>query len=470
MKDYERVVQRIRRAAVADRIEFRDELVALGADAIPRLTELMQEPGSGGVAISALERLATGTARTQAIPALRSVRDLLPGRRAEIDAALERVGAREPRLTSRQRRTAERLNNVATLPESAGVEWPGFQAKEFGRIAGAVWRSRDGRKSLAPMIVRGLHAQHEHFDSFGVERRPQIHFFVSDRYRWAGNRESGWRAAKLVVYAHGPIEEEPDVPSEVVAGLYVEKTNGKEPFGPLTEQWDWVWFVRALRRNDVQLAMTETMAKHDLRIGDYRGLGYTAATAVGRVGFIRNGTLVAAEGGPAIDGWDGFADHLEQLPEDSWHDLHIWKSWSAEEAIEAGQPFAMSSIFPVLHDLAEVYLMVMQEALAPGDQNYRIVRRRRDGIPAQLEFAVHAHEQAGHFSVPTAVMRELNIPDDAQVRLNVRADGTMLYAGTLRMRSKNEVYPLVDEPSRAGLEQIEPKQLLHVLIEKAPAD
>lgn len=356
---------------------------------------------------------------------------------------------------------------MPAISDAAGIGWPGFQQKEFGRIADTVWRSHDGEKSLAPIITRGLRHQHEHFDSYGVERRPQIHFFISDRYRWAGSRESGFRAAKLVVYAHGPTDEEPDAAREVVAGLYVEKSDGKA-FGPLSEQWDWVWLVRALRRADVQSALTAVMEKHQLLIGDYRGQGYSKETAVGGVWHIRDGNLEAIEGGEhAATGWDAYADYLEGLPTDRWHDLHIWRVWPADSAIDAGQPFAMRDAFLVLQDLARVYLMVMQDALPPGDQNYRIVHRRMDGRPAQLEFAVYAHEEAGRFSVPTAVMGELDIPDDGQVRLEVRANGHMVYAGTLRMKSKNEIYPLADDPTRAGLEQIRPNQLLHVLIEKA---
>ena len=66
---------------------------------------------------------------------------------------------------------------MPAIPQSAGVGWQGFQAKEFGRIADTVWRSHDGERSLAPLITRGLRHQHEHFDSYGVEASA-IDFFV----------------------------------------------------------------------------------------------------------------------------------------------------------------------------------------------------------------------------------------------------------------------------------------------------
>lgn len=469
MSDYRTLLARIRVANVSDRIDFRDALVALGPDVIPDISELMLESGCTGLAIATLERLAAGNGRAAAVEALRAGRELLPSRREEIDRALERAGIvdRPPTAARRTSRSIEQLHRVPPIPPHAGTGWPGFQTKEFGRIADTVWRSRDGERSLAPMITRSLRGQHEHFDSYGVERRPQIHFFISDRYRWAGNRQSGWRAAKLMVYAHGPTDENLDVPLEVVAGLYVEKTDGKEDYGPLTEQWDWVWFIRALRRPDVQAALATVMARHELLIGDYRGQGFSYETAVGGRWQIRDGVLTPIDGEADTVSWEAFADYLDGLPRDRWHGLHIWKAWPADLAIDAGQPFAMQVIFPVVQDLARVYLMVLQDALPPGDQNYRVVRRRMDGTPAQLEFAVNAHEKAGHFSVPTAVMGQLQIPDDGQVTLEVRADGRLLYAGTLRMKSKNEIYPLVDDPRRAGLEQIRPKALLHVLIEKA---
>ena len=49
-------------------------------------------------------------------------------------------------------------------------------------------------------------------------------------------------------------------------------------------------------------------------------------------------------------------DRLTKLDRTTWHDLHIWREWPAEEAIAMGQPFALREVAPVLLDLARVYL------------------------------------------------------------------------------------------------------------------
>ena len=49
-------------------------------------------------------------------------------------------------------------------------------------------------------------------------------------------------------------------------------------------------------------------------------------------------------------------DRLSKLERATWHDLHIWREWPAEEAIVMGQPFAFRAVARVLLDLARVYL------------------------------------------------------------------------------------------------------------------
>ena len=127
----------------------------------------------------------------------------------------------------------------------------------------------------------------------------------------------------------------------------------------------------------------------------------------------------------------------------------------------------MREIFPVLQDLARVYLMVIQEAWRPA---IRTTASCAGALTAPLSSWSSPYTPMrcqGHFSVPAAVMHELAIPDDGQVYLEVRAEGILLYKGALRLKSKNEVYPIVDDPTMRGLDKIQPKQLIHVLIEKA---
>ena len=102
------------------------------------------------------------------------------------------------------------------------------------------------------------------------------------------------------------------------------------------------------------------VARHDLRIGDYIGGGFTPKGAV--MGFrarLEDGELVLrkTDGGRRLaTGWDALLDRLSTLDRTTWHDLHIWREWPAEEAIAMGQPFALREVAPVLVDLARVYL------------------------------------------------------------------------------------------------------------------
>ena len=102
------------------------------------------------------------------------------------------------------------------------------------------------------------------------------------------------------------------------------------------------------------------VAKHDLRIGDDIGGGFTPKCAV--MGFrarLENGELVLrkTDGGRRLaSGWDALLDRLTKLDRAKWHDLHIWRAWPAEDAIAMGQPFALRETAPVLVDLARVYL------------------------------------------------------------------------------------------------------------------
>jgi hypothetical protein len=102
------------------------------------------------------------------------------------------------------------------------------------------------------------------------------------------------------------------------------------------------------------------VVKHDLRIGDYIGGGFTPRGAV--MGFRagpEDGELMlrAVDGGRRLaKGWDALLDRLSTLDRTTWHDLHLWREWPAEEAISMGQPFAIRAVAPVLLDLARVYL------------------------------------------------------------------------------------------------------------------
>ncbi len=101
------------------------------------------------------------------------------------------------------------------------------------------------------------------------------------------------------------------------------------------------------------------VAQHDLRFGDDIRSGFTPKGAL--MGFrarLADGGLVLRkpDGGRRLaSGWDALLDRLSTLDRTTWHDLHVWREWPAEEVIAMG-PFATRELVPVLTDLARVYL------------------------------------------------------------------------------------------------------------------
>jgi hypothetical protein len=87
--------------------------------------------------------------------------------------------------------------------------------------------------------------------------------------------------------------------------------------------------------------------------------GSLSLRALALVGCLEDGELVLrkTDGGRRLaSGWDALLDRLTTLDRTTWHDLHVWGEWPAEEAIAMGQPFALRAVAPVLTDLARVYL------------------------------------------------------------------------------------------------------------------
>ena len=153
----------------------------------------------------------------------------------------------------------------------------------------------------------------------------------------------------------------------MAAGWYIAKGDGSPEFGPVNrELWDWPRLLELLADPERRVAFEAVVAKHDLRIGDYIGGGFTPKGAV--MGFrarLEDGELVlrSVDGGRRIaKGWDALLDRLARLDRTQWHDLHVWREWPAEDAIAMGQPFATRELVPVLVDLARVYV----DAVWPG--------------------------------------------------------------------------------------------------------
>ena len=470
MASLSQLLARVRSADPSMRMDYRDEVAAHGLAAIDGVKQMFAEHEFASFAVGVTEHVGKESEhRAAAVEALRAALSIVsPDRTADVAAALARLGVKAPAPSTGTSQDADlaRLHRPGGLPAEAGIYWPGFQMHDFGRNAGSSWRSRDGKKSLAPIIVRLLRAQHASFSSYGVNRLPHVHFFLPQRYRWAGDHKSGWRASKLVVYAHGPTGENPSAKEEVVGGWYIEKSDGGAQFGPLDDRWDWPWFVRALRRPTFQTALTVAMSEHVLQIGDYPGDWFESGQAVGGVGNIVGGKLVfeRTDGGKIV-GWAAFADHLASLPIQTWHNLHIWRTWDAVDAVAAGREFATQALGPVLRDLARVYLMVVQEALPTGDENYRVVERRADGTPASIEFATYARGVPVTVHVPAAILRELGIGSDGQVILKVSSEEGIHNAGPLRLAAGNLAHLPADDRLEALILK-NSRALLRVLLQK----
>ena len=162
--------------------------------------------------------------------------------------------------------------------------------------------------------------------------------------------------------------------------------------------------------------------------------------------------------------------HLEQLPENEWQNLHIWRSWSADEAIKAGAAFARDAIAPVLVDLGGMYLAVVKDAIASGIHSlHRIVERRvaDDGSLKEIVSLIQAQRQGGHFTVPQQVMDEFGFGPDARIHLVVETlEGARYFAGDVRTKSRNEVYYRVSDGETEGLQRIGPMEWVRIRVSR----
>ena len=358
----ERLIAELEQVTPAARISLREAILAHGkAAADPLVAAVVRRPDLGLSVTSWFENLARRPEgdRPTAVAVLRRLAALDPGTGRYATEALARLGLAPSPIPERR---------SGGLPASAGTDWPGFQKHEFGRNAGTQWRGADGRRSLAPILTRELRKLHPDFMSYGVERRPELHFALAGRYR--GDAKAGFTSSKLVVYAHGPNGDFPDLEPVVAAGWYIERGGDehRDVYGDPVDatRWDWPLFLNVLQRSGFQSRLTEVMERHALRFGPY--LPEQFAPAVPFVAKVENGEIVGRRTA-SIAGreWDFVADTLAAIPAALWVDLHIWRTWPAEEAVAVGQPFALRELAPVLTDLAELYLLMLGSAIAGRD-------------------------------------------------------------------------------------------------------
>lgn len=270
-RSLEELLREVRQASPNDRIDLRDDVARWGVTAIDALSDWLSDPELCRFALRTIGRAGQFGERDAAIRTLISGREMVsPSIRDDIDVELRRLDYKPPKPRKPSLPSWARTDpyDVAPISASAGLSWPGFQPRDFQGIAGTSWRRRDDPVSLPPLITKRLRAVHPHFSSWDISRSPAVHFAITDRYRQFDDPESGWRAAKLIVYANGPTDELPDTPRQVIAGLYVEKGDGVEK-GPVDARWDWPRFVASLTEPTVNTLLTSAMERHEMHLGDF---------------------------------------------------------------------------------------------------------------------------------------------------------------------------------------------------------
>lgn len=463
------LLQAARAADGATRITYRDPIARHGKPGIEALRDWLEPGPIGWFAVRTIGRAADLGAREPAIEALRAGVEEASGRtREDCLTELARLGVASTAARNRPP-TGENVDHEPARVRG-GDMWPGFQEHEFGQIAGTRWRERGGDASLAPIIVRALRLVHPHFQSYGIERRPEIHFALPERYAERGEHEQGFRAAKLVVYALGPTDEHPTEHREVVAGLYVEKGNGEQPYGELDDRWDWGWFLKALRDPAFQRDMSRVMARHGLTIGDRNPGPFSEVDGpIGWRGGIEDGALVLRNErqDECGRGWEAARRGLETLPSGTWHNLYVYRTWPDLEAIQGRIGFAFEQLNPVLVDLAAVYLRFVQHVIDPsGGRGWRFLESgRHDDGRRWIRYGIVAHQQGGHFNVPRAVVDDLGIQVGSDAELEVVA-ADIHFKGVMKLASGTEAYYRSGDEQTRGLDRIRPYEHIEVTVSR----
>jgi hypothetical protein len=330
--------------------EWRDRIAAYGPPAIDAMFEWAGDPELGAFAVTVIEaagRSGHAAAALDALSAFSSIGASADVRRYSA-AAIERLRPASSGHVAFRRQTR--------VHADAGLDWPGFQASDFGDVTGTTWRRRDDSRALVPLLLRPLLRIDSDLATYPIYALPEVHFAARDRYEQGSERWQGWRASKLVVYAHGPRDGHA---AHVAVGYYVEKGTGADKFGPIDRAlWDWPRFVEVLGDATRRAPLDRAFERHPLAIGDYVGGRFGRGGAqVGFVGRVEGGELVLRDSAGVSRGmgWESLASIVATLPEGKWHDLHVWREWPAEEAVAAGQPFALHAMVPVLRDLAATY-------------------------------------------------------------------------------------------------------------------
>lgn len=350
------------------RIDWRDRIAVYGPDAIEAVMPWVGDPELTRLAVRVIEHTAQFGDLDVAIAALGSASKVAPTPeiRADIADALARL---RPSIT----KPPGGPKGGTRVPARAGWDWPGFQPTDFGRVEGTSWRRSHDPVGLIPLLLRPLLEVDAEFRSYPIYMSPEVHLADRDRYLQGDEWKQGWRASKLVMYAHGPTAGRPEDMPRVAAGWYIEKGTGADEYGPVdAATWDWPRLLDVLGDPMRRAPLEVAVERHGLRVGDYIGGRFTpAGAACGFVGGLEDGQLVLRDhaGEVLATGWDGLIALMERFPADEWQDFHIWREWPASVAIEMGQPFALRELVPVLTDLAAVYLDVIGATVRVSHQD-----------------------------------------------------------------------------------------------------
>lgn len=334
--------------------EWRDRIASFGPPAVDAMFEWAGDRELGAFAVTVIEAAGKAGHLSAALDALSAFRSIGASEvvRRDADAAMDRLRPSSSSHVAFRRPTR--------ISPDAGLDWPGFRETDFGDVTGTTWRRRDDPGALVPLLLKPLLRIDSDVATYPIYALPEVHFAARDRYEQGSERWQGWRASKLVVYAHGARD---GIGPHVAVGLYVEKGTGADKFGPVDRAlWDWPRFVEMVGDPVRRAALERAFERHPLAIGDYVGGRFGVdGVPVGFTGRMDDGvlTLRSHEGIVVGRGWDALAGLLSALPEGVWHDLHVWREWPADEAIAAGQPFALRAMVPGLLDLAAVYEVVI---------------------------------------------------------------------------------------------------------------
>ncbi len=352
MSDLEVLIASAKAASSLDRVDFRDPIAAYGAEAIEAVLPwaLGGGPPLAWFAVGVIDHASRFAPKPVVVDALSKVATSAPDPKAREDAAtaLHRL---RPASSARPATLS-----VTSIPRDAGKSWPGFQKHEFDNVTGTVWRGRSDPASLSAIVTTTLRYYNTHFESYAIYHLPEVHFGIRDRYQQGGEHAQGWRAAKIVIYAHGPEADGADDIGAVTCGLYIEKGLeerwNEEPdslskFGLLDDRWDWWWLVRGLRDEHLTSDLGAAMAAHALTLGDYHATGFAGRGLCGWSARLEGGvpTVRDADGQALSEGWEGVRTAMESASPRKWVDLHLFRTWPAREAIAEGRDFVSRNHF-----------------------------------------------------------------------------------------------------------------------------